>query len=577
MSEIKRLGENVANMVAAGEVVERPFNVVKELVENSADAGADRISIVVENGGVGMVRVTDNGKGVLKDEMPLAVQRFATSKIDSADDVYNVRTFGFRGEALAAISSVSDFSMRSCRKGTDGAEIRVKNGGESKMLPAPAIEGTCVEVRSLFSNVPARLKFFKSFAAEEREIAKFIRFFSIINPHIAIELEINGKKAFTASAGMDMKARAADVFKEQDIVSGENEYEEMKIRFVTSLPTVHKYRKDMIVIGINGRVVKDPALVQAVVTAYHRMIPDGRFPACAVSLYINPENVDVNVHPAKTTVKLLDSRDIFSFVHHSIKSRLQESGRDQGAFMLSDIKTDKISGSDEKTDDSALYSSQSASVSYDIASEMEVVEYAYETPHGGIQENFESESFDIRVVGQLFNTVIVCEKDNEAFFIDQHVAHERVLYEKFVREMTISVPSIVLYEPILINVSDEECAVAEDSREVFEKFGYEIEPFGEGSLKIGRVPSDVLNRDIEAQVKSILADMLEHRKDTGVDYRALVMSCKSAVKAGERLEMHEMRRLVKDLFATDNPYTCPHGRPIVFKQTEEFFLRKFGR
>ena len=183
----------------------------------------------------------------------------------------------------------------------------------------------------------------------------------------------------------------------------------------------------------------------------------------------------------------------------------------------------------------------------------------------------------MRVVGQLFNTVIVCEKDGEAYFIDQHVAHERVLYEKFVREMSMSVPSVVMYEPVLIKVGDDELAIAEESKEVFEQFGYEIEPFGGDSLKVGRVPTDVLNRDIEAQVRGILADLIEHRKDTGVDYRALVMSCKAAVKAGDRLEMHEMRRLVSDLFTTDNPYTCPHGRPIVFKQPSDFFMRKFGR
>lgn len=579
MNEILRLGEDVANMVAAGEVVERPFNVVKELMENSADAGADRISVTVENGGVGLVRVTDNGRGILSDDMQLTVQRFATSKIKSADDVYNVRTFGFRGEALAAISSVSDFSLRSCRKGESGGEIRVKYGSEPTKLPAPALEGTSVEVRSLFSNVPARLKFFKSFSAEEREIAKFVRFFSIINPRIAVELDINGKKVYTATSSMDMTARGVQVFKEKDVIYGEAEYEGIRMEFVTSLPTVHRYRKDMIITGVNGRVVKDPSLVQAVVTTYHRMIPDGKFPACAVSLHVDPEKVDVNVHPAKTTVKLLDGREMFSFVHHSIKDRLDEAGRDQGVQMTSASAPSGVPELTPNTEYKApesKYSYKNASVSYDMAGEMEVAEY----DSGGSEIVSMPDAADdtgLRVVGQLFNTVIVCEKDGEALFIDQHVAHERVLYEKFIREMNISVPSVVLYEPVLINVSDEELAAADDSREVFEKFGYEIEPFGGESLKVGRVPTDVLNRDIEAQVKGILSDLIEESKTAGVDYRALVMSCKAAVKAGDKLEMHEMRRLVADLFTTDNPYTCPHGRPIVFKQPEEFFLRKFGR
>ena len=303
MNEIFKLGEDVANMVAAGEVVERPFNVIKELMENSADAGATRISVIVENGGVGMVRVTDNGRGILPEDMSVAVQRFATSKIKTADDVYNVKTFGFRGEALAAISSVSDFSIRSCRKDNDGTEIRIKHGGEPQTLPAPALEGTTVEVKSLFANVPARLKFFKSFSAEEREIAKFVRFFSVINPHIAVELTTNGKNTFNVSADMDMKARAVQVTRERDLVYGEAEYEGMKLNFVTSLPTVQRYRKDMIIIGINGRVVKDASLTQAVVTAYNRMIPDGKFPAAAISLYVDPEKVDVNVHSCEDNRK----------------------------------------------------------------------------------------------------------------------------------------------------------------------------------------------------------------------------------------------------------------------------------
>lgn len=250
-------------------------------------------------------------------------------------------------------------------------------------------------------------------------------------------------------------------------------------------------------------------------------------------------------------------------------------GKDQNEEMTG---SEKFAPASYSGVSSEKYDHKFASVDFDMAREMEVAEYSHkdESSIVNLPEDREKEN-SIKVVGQLFNTVIVCEKNGEALFIDQHVAHERVLYEKFVRDMSLNVSSIVLYEPVLLNVSDEEIAIAEESSEIFEQFGYEMESFGGQSLKVSRVPTDVLNRDIEAQVKGILADLIEHRRDTGVDYRALVMSCKSAVKAGDRLEMHEMRKLVSDLFTTDNPYTCPHGRPIVFRQPAEYFLRKFGR
>ncbi|MGE4265815.1 MAG: DNA mismatch repair endonuclease MutL [Deferribacterales bacterium] len=575
MNEIKRLCEDVANKVAAGEVVERPYNVVKELMENSADAGADSLSVVVENGGAGYISVTDNGKGIVPDDLPLAVERFATSKISTVEDVYRVSTFGFRGEALAAISSVSDFSIRSFRKGYIGAELRIKYGEKSDILPAPMQEGTRVEVKSLFANVPARLKFFKNYQTEEKEIARFVRQFSVINPHVSVELDINGKRVYSADKSEDMLKRAKKVFQETEVVYGENEFEDMNVKAAVTLPSVHKFRKDMIIIGINGRVVKDLSLVQAVITAYHRLIPDGKFPAAAISLHMDPEKVDVNVHPAKTVVKLLDSREIFSFVHNTVKKILEEAGRETGEQMRAPEPVYKPVTVYESKYNEKNYSKDTVR-SFDMAKELETVQYSARA-EDAVKIPDVPEEERVRVVGQLFNTVIVCEKGDEAFFIDQHVAHERVLYEKYLEEKTVSVPSIVLYEPILIDVTEDEADIIEKGSEVLSAFGYDIEPFGGNSLKVSRVPSDVLNRDISKEIREILADMIENRKDSSVDYRVIVMSCKNAVKAGDKLEMHEMRKIVDDLFHTSNPYTCPHGRPIVFKMDRAWLFRKFDR
>ena len=580
MAEIFRLSETVSNKVAAGEVVEKPLNAVKELLENSVDAGADSLVVELEEGGLSLIRVIDNGKGILKSDLPFAVERFATSKIRDVEDIYNIDSYGFRGEALAAISSVSDFSIKSTRD-NEGSELRVKFGVPEELRPAPAVQGTIVSARNLFENVPARLKFFGSPQGLEREIIKFAKHFSIFLDNISLKVNSNGKDAFLSLKTDSFLQKAKNALGVEELIYGEKQYGGISVRMAASIPTVQRFRRDAIIVAVNGRLVKDPAVAQAVVQAYHRLIPENRFPACAVEISVHPEDVDVNVHPAKAVVKMLNSRDIFSMVHDCVRETLDSQNN-------SDNNQDEIFGEysdllfSENKEQRHDYVADSAKPTFDITNVMETVQEKptyYERSY--MAESFSGspvyEERPFRIIGQAFDTLIICEINGSVFFIDQHVAHERALYEKFLSEKTVNIPSIVLYEPMVIEADSEEISIVEKSAEELAAFGFGLEVFGTDSLKIVKVPADILKRNIEKEIKEMLSEMVECSKAKREDSRILSMSCKCSVKAGEKLTLPEMDKIVSDLFKTSNPHTCPHGRPITFAIDKETLFRKFNR
>ncbi|QAR32886.1 DNA mismatch repair endonuclease MutL [Geovibrio thiophilus] len=578
MNEIIRLPESVSNKVAAGEVVEKPLNAVKELMENSADAGADSISVEIKEGGLSLIRITDNGRGILKEDLPAAVERFATSKIRDIEDIYSIHSYGFRGEALAAISSVSDFSIMSARNG-EGNELRMRFGVPEPLRPAPSVQGTCVTVKDLFRNVPARLKFFGSPQGLEREIIKFVKQFAVFTDGVAVRVKSNSKEVFSAGRDESFLQKAKTALGVDDLAYGEKEYSGVSVRMAASLPTVQRYRRDAMIVAVNGRVVKDAAVVQAVVQAYHRLIPENRYPACAVEIKVRPEDVDVNVHPAKAVVKMLNSRDIFGMVHDCVRDTL-DSQKNAPAEEESAVNVipDWFGGEAHEPKE---YFVAEARPSFDISSVMETVQEkpAYSNTyrdHPSIQKSvYEQRPF--RIIGQAFDSLIICEMNGSVFFVDQHVAHERVLYEKFLNEKNVNIPSIVLFEPMVIEADTEEIKAAEENAEDLAAFGFGLETFGTDSIKIVRVPADILKRNIEKEIREMLSEMVECSKGRQEDSRILTMSCKCAVKAGDKLTFPEMDRIMADLLQTSNPHTCPHGRPITYSIDKETLFRKFNR
>lgn len=630
MSVIKRLSPEVASKIAAGEVVEKPFNVVKELIENSCDAGATKIIVEINEGGLNKIKVTDNGKGIDKDDLPLALERFATSKAETVEDVYSAATFGFRGEALAAISSVSDFKITS---GKDGKAytITCQYGKIGEIKPTAAVKGTIIEADRLFENLPARRKFLKSSKSLEAEIVKLIKHFSLINPDIDITLKCNDKEVYHALSTDDTAVRAAKVFSGKAFCQGVAEYAGKKVIACATLPSASdRLKRDAIIIGVNGRLIKDTSLVQAVINAYHRLIPDGRFPAAVIDIRISPDIVDANVHPAKLEVRFINAGEMFSLVSDAVANSFKGKGVNTGytgnyiqqGYTINEKQDNKeqsnveyekpvenkpVFNKDNSYKTFSEYKSSSSNTSYnnspkaaaEESSEIKRPQPAYALSLDETLEdipvvnndnkealNSNADTLDsriaggeFRVVGQVDKTYIIIETPNkEILFIDQHAAHERILFEKIQSDNAAKPkPSIVLHDAVEVVMTDEIIENIDKFKVIIESFGYAYKITGIDKLEILRVPYNIIRKNIAKEFTNIAADLCLTGKSKQEEAPRAMLSCKSAIKAGDELTYAEMEYLVTLLFNTDNFGTCPHGRPIIYMMTVQELARKFYR
>ncbi len=630
MSVIKRLSPEVASKIAAGEVVEKPFNVVKELIENSCDAGATKIIVEINEGGLNKIKVTDNGKGIYKDDLPLALERFATSKAETVEDVYSAATFGFRGEALAAISSVSDFKITS-GNGGKAYTITCQYGKIGEIKPTAAVKGTIIEADRLFENLPARRKFLKSSKSLEAEIIKLIKHFSLINPEIDITLKCNGKEVYHALSSDDTAVRADKVFSGKAFCQGMAEYAGKKVIACATLPSSSdRLKRDAIIIGVNGRLIKDISLVQSVINAYHRLIPDGRFPAAVIDIRISPDIVDANVHPAKLEVRFVNAGEIFSLVSDAVANSFKGKGVNtgytgnyiqQGYTINEKQNNNEHNIENEKQGESKPvfnkensyktfleYKGSSVNTSYsnspknnaEESTDIKMPQPAYtlsldETLEDIPVINTESSEEEInnnadtldnriaggefRVVGQLDKTYIIIETPNkEILFIDQHAAHERILFEKMQSDNAAKPkPSIVLHDAVEVIMTDEIIENIDRFKVIIESFGYAYKITGLDKLEILRVPYNIIRKNIAKEFTNIVVDLCLTGKSKQEEAPRAMLSCKSAIKAGDTLTCAEMEYLVTLLFNTDNFGTCPHGRPIIYMMTIKELARKFYR
>jgi DNA mismatch repair protein MutL len=558
--EIIVLPEEIAIKIAAGEIIERPVNVVKELVENALDAGSDEIKIEITRGGKGLIRVSDNGKGVLPHELKKTILRFGTSKIRSLDDLTKIDTFGFRGEALAAISSISNFSIKSGRDSFDTYELSVDFGKINSFSMVAAYKGTIVTVKNIFMEVPARYRFLRSNGSETREITNLIKQFIIINSNVTFRYYVDGKKIYNYIKGDNALGRTYELLGEKNLKSIEYKDHKYTINSIISDPSIQKYKADNIIISVNRRIVKDNIILKAIKQAYSFALPHNRYPVVIFNITVEGSEIDINVHPAKHMIKWLNPNEIFHLIYNVIRNNVSLENID--LIKENDLLEAKFLPNDNKY----IYKYKEV---YNLPPLFNDEVY---------ENNLLVKKDRIKVIGQLFDTVILVEKDNKIYFIDQHIAHERILFEKFLQNNILdNNVGTYLSEPILYEFDLDKIEFLEHSINEFGKIGFEFERFGRNAIKLTKVPSYLLKNEV-GDIFEALINEIDEISDETLKFKIIAsLSCKAAVKANEKLSNVEMEKIVNDLFKTKNPYTCPHGRKIIYELSKEALYKKFNR
>ncbi len=581
---IRQLPGHLINQIAAGEVVERPASVVKELVENSLDAGAHAISIDIQAGGQKLIRIRDDGGGIPGDEMALALSRHATSKISSLDDLEAVVSLGFRGEALPSISSVARLSLIS-NTGESAWQIDADNGQVSELIPAAHPPGTSVEIHDLFYNTPARRKFLRTERTEFGHIDKWIRRLALARPDVAFSVSHNGRSVLNLKAATDNDGRlqritriCGEAFAAQSI-SVQRESDNMALSGFIGLPTFNRSQADMQFWFVNGRSVSDKTLKHAVRHAYRDVLFHGRFPAYVLYLSIDPALVDANAHPAKLEVRFRDGRSVHGFVVQAIEHLLKDTR--PGGHDVLPVSSNVISSSVYQQSSMSLPSSGGATsavrealTSYQALTNVAMTEAKLPEEGAAPPLGF--------AIAQLAGIYILAENDEGLVVVDMHAAHERIVYEKL---KTSFDDKAVIRQPLLvptgISVSEAEASLAEDSADLFVRLGLVIDRSGPTSLVLREVPALLKQSDAEALVRDVLSDLRESGtsnrvEDTCHDMLA-TMACHHSIRANRHMTLPEMNALLREMESTERADQCNHGRPtwtnISLAELDRLFLR----
>lgn len=643
MGKIKELQTSLANKIAAGEVVERPGSVVKELLENAIDAQATEINIEVEQSGVASIRVVDNGTGIEIDDLDLVFHRHATSKLDADDDLFHIRTLGFRGEALASISSVSKVTLKTCTDNQEGQEIYVENGEVLNRKPAKAKRGTDILVESLFYNTPARLKYIKSLYTELGKITDIVNRMAMSHPDIRISLVSDGKTIIKTNGSGRTNEVMAEIYGmkiAKDLVHVTGDTSDYHLEAYFAKPEHSRSNKHYISIFINGRYIKNFLLNKAILEGYHTLLMVGRYPICYINIEMDPILVDVNVHPTKLEVRLSKEDQLYELIVNKIreafKDRILIPQNDMDKMtkknkVLNQFEQQKMDFEKrqqqnnfeqniEQTADSNMHNENDTSVgneaSYinqhndeqnriqesqnDYKKIQNELLYDLETTNNDATDNEvsveDNSDNDIKghvsasptrripymeIVGQVHGTYIIAQNENGMFMIDQHAAQERIKYEYFREKIGDVVnESQNLLIPLTFHFSKDELMIINQYKDELDKVGVHLEPFGGHDYIVDSYPVWFPQEEAEEIIKDMIEHVLEHKK---VDVRkireeaAIMMSCKKSIKANHYLKNNEMADLVNQLRETEDPFTCPHGRPIIINFSNYELERLFKR
>lgn len=671
MPTIHVLDETTINQIAAGEVVERPASVIKELVENAIDAGATSIEVEIAEGGIEYMRITDNGCGMSEVDARLAVLRHATSKIRSADDLYDIASLGFRGEAIASIASVSKFTLRT-RQETDtmGTRIYIEGGHMVDCDPCGTSVGTSIEVKDLFYNTPARRKFLKSTRTEANKIQDMIGKLALSHTHIAFKCIVDTRVTIMTPGNHKMVDTIAALYGfkvSEDVFPIAYEAEDIYVEGVVSKPTVLKSSRQWQTTIVNQRVIADKAIYKAIDTAYHALLPKGGYPLVVLQIVVPPGTVDINVHPRKSEVKFSDDKPVFKAVYNSILQALEHpthhrtsqqeetiataidydkvfTGRSQGFTVMrekTEALVDTIRQKGYTAPQRTVYEQANFNETLDVNENFVPKSYtqedkdrfrairesrpnlvpssvepyinhtgnesvsrylsaaqgladdshtgdalgidsSYDTDHGNSYDTNVSKTVanhGLLPMGQVASCYILAKKGDDLYIIDQHAAHERVRYDKLCKSSE-SIPMQELLMPMHMDVSEEELTLAEEQRDALLDLGFQVDQGGPTSLRIDGHPVDIIESKVPEILQYVFSYMHDHQSPSAAQLRHEMLayaSCRGAIKAGHNLNLVQIDALLQDLFSTEKPYVCPHGRPTIIKFTPDELGKLFLR
>lgn len=578
---IQVLPLDVANKIAAGEVVERPASVVKELIENAIDAGASTIQVDITAGGKQLIKISDDGSGIPVEEVPLAFERHATSKLTTIEDLEQVTTLGFRGEALASIASVSQMSLitRPATQ-TAGTEIRYEGGFQHSLRPIGAPAGTVITVENLFYNVPARLKFLKADSTEAGHVYRIVSHYALAYPEIRFALTSNGRQSFQCDGNGNLEDVLVALWDletaRQMLPVDDSSHPEMQVSGCVSTPSLHRGQRDRLIIFVNRRWVQDRGLSHAVAQAYHTFLPVGRHPLAVLNITLDPAEVDVNVHPTKAEVKFRQFNQVFSTLQRAVRAVVSDS-----APLVRPAQHFGGYGNEAVWPAGPAHAGEFG-LSGSNAARTEFALEAQRTLPGAFPEADDPHHLPpLRVVGQIQQMYIITEGPTGLYLIDQHAAHERIQYDRLMAQKAEeAIVSQRLLNPLLLELTPSQAALLETEWPALTSIGFELEHFGGDSYRLLAVPEMLSQTNLRDTFLGILADIAEGGLPMARETHekvALIVCKRASIKGGQTLSPEEMRALVNQLEASDHPRTCPHGRPTMIHLSAYQLAKEFGR
>lgn len=635
MARINVLPKEIYQLIAAGEVVERPSSVVKEMIENSLDAGAKNITIEIKNGGSTYIRITDDGCGIERDDVRKVFISHATSKISKKDDLNSIATLGFRGEAMASISAVSKVELLTKAENEEiGTRYEIAGGEELEFDDAGCPNGTTIVVRDIFFNTPARMKFLKKDVTEGNQVAGIVDRMAISHPEISFRFIRDGKQVLITSGNGDLKSTVYSVLGKEmsdSLMSVDYSFNDMRITGFVSKPTASRKSRAGQYFYINNRIVKSKTAMAALEQGYKNTIMVGRFPACVLNIELNPAQVDVNVHPAKTEVRFANEKPIFDLVYYAVKTAIENDRtvkevefkenpiyrqEPKNVYQNNDNKSfqakfDFFKKKDEPPSQQVIktkprenfWQVEAPKPEYKIARDEKPkarvdINIEYEEPEEistaksedapkqrdiekvVITDEKDNENVipNFKLIGEAFKTYLIVEIENELYFIDKHAAHERMNFERFKAQATVETQ--MLLAPVVVNLTKDEFIAISENVELIKKCGFELEEFGESQIIVRAIPSLVDGDSVKDLMLEIAQKLLEHKTDIlpdKIDWIYHSASCRGAVKAGDYTSRQEQEMFVKKLLSMPNIRFCPHGRPVFIKMSKYDIEKQFGR